>query len=78
VGRKIITSTEKTIIVEASFGLPPIFFDSFRCSGCMAIARIRLHKMMLTKGYIIARHHPTIKIRKNSRMVVSYTELFVN
>jgi hypothetical protein len=37
----------------------------------MAIASIRLQRIMLIKGYIIARHHPTIKIRMNNLIVVS-------
>jgi hypothetical protein len=70
-GRKTMTIMTITIIAEASLGLPPIFADMDLCSGCNAMASIRLQSMMLTKGYMIARHQPTIKIRMNSLMVVS-------
>jgi hypothetical protein len=62
---------EKIMIKEANFGFPPIFVDSVLCSGYIASARIRLHRMMLTKGTMIIRHQPTIRKIMNSRMVVS-------
>jgi hypothetical protein len=41
----------------------------------MANARIMLHKIILTKGYMISRHQAMINIRINIRIVMSYTEL---
>jgi hypothetical protein len=71
VGRMTMARITKMIIKEAHLGLPPSFFDNALWSGYIAIASIRLHSMMLTKGNMIIRHQPMINNRINNRMVMS-------
>jgi hypothetical protein len=61
----------KIIIREASLDLPPILLERELWSGWMAMARIKLHKMILANGYMINRHQAMISKRIKSRMVVS-------
>jgi hypothetical protein len=71
VGRKIMISIERMIMVLASLGLPPNFFESKLCKGYIARASIMLQRMILTKGIMIIRHQPMINKRINNRIVVS-------
>jgi hypothetical protein len=71
VGRMMIIRNKITITNEASLGLPPILPDRLLWSGCNAMASIRLHIIILTKGDMINRHQATINIRMKSLMVVS-------